>query len=395
MTVQPLIPPEAAQAVNDMLDNCACVERGQNVLILAAVDGLHGGRNIVDETVIAWIQAGVQARGAHPSVLWVDMPVRRNVLWPEFATRDTVWRIPPIVKNAMKAADLLINHVLDLSSEEELRELPETLKEFKLPMVRNMATTAPLMMSAWARTPHDLIAEIRFRTGEMVVAGERWELTHPNGTHLEGKVGKAPGGKEVYPYWRKDGYYRPFPDGIYPAVNPVGCEGVFIFDHMMPVWARHIGVPPAFSEPVRLTVRDNKVAKVEGGAEAAVLRDFLKALANAIGEDGAYEIRAPHGGVHPSALVSAAQCPDPDYREFVASFHPSSLHMHLGQAGHNRDFPYNLHTAAELRGATLKIGGKVLHDNGRLGVADDPRVQAVAARYPDRPGLDGARWHYT
>ncbi len=395
MTAFPPMPPEAAQSVNDMLDNCACVEAGQHVLILAASDGLHGGRNMVDATAIAWIQAGVQARGAHPSVLWVDMPVRRNVIWPEFATRETVWRIPPIVKQAMKGADLLINHVLDLSSEEELRELPETLKEYKLPMVRNMATTAPLLMSAWARTPHELIAEIRYRTGELVVPGERWVLTHPNGTRLEGTVGPAPGGKAVYPYWRKNGYYRPFPDGIYPAVNPVGTEGVFIFDHMMPVWARHIGVPCVFEQPVRLTVKENKVAGIEGGAEAETLRAFLAALADVIGEDGAYEIRAPHGGVHPSAQVSPAQCPEPDYREFIASFHTSSLHMHLGQAGHNRDFPYNLHTAAELRGATLEIGGKVLHDAGRLGVADDPRVQAVAAKYPDRPGLDGTRWLYT
>lgn len=389
------MPPEAAQSVNDMLDNCACVEPGQHVLILAANDGLYGGRNIVDATAIAWIQAGVQARGAHPTVMWVDMPIRRNILWPEFSTRDTVWRIPPIVRKAMEGADLLISHVLDLSSEEELRELPETLKELKLPMVRNMASTAPLLMSAWARTPHDLIAEIRYRTGEMVVEGADWELTHSNGTRLTGKVGPAPGGKAAYPYWRKNGYYRPFPDGIYPAVNPVGCEGIYIFDRMMPVWARHIGVPVKFDQPVRLTVRDNKVAKVEGGPEAETIKAFLASLANAIGEAGAYEIRAPHGGVHPAAIVSPTQCPDPDYREFIASFHPSSLHMHLGNAGGNRDFPFNLHTSTEIRGATLKIGGKVLHDGAKLGVADDPRVLEVAARYPDRPGLDADRWLYT
>jgi hypothetical protein len=386
------MPPEAAIAVNDMLDNVAQVEPGQHVLILAANDGLHGGRNIVDQTAIAWIQAGVQARRAHPSVLWVDMPIRRNILWPDFATRETVWRIPPIVKNAMKAADLFINHVADLSSEEELKELPETLGEFKLPMVRNMATTAPLLCSAWARTPHELVAEIRYRTAEMLKPGEKWVLTHPNGTRLEGTVGKEP--KKGYAYWRKDGWYRPFPDGIYSAINPVGTEGMFIFDRMMPVWARHIGVPPHFAEPVRITVRDNQIAKLEGGKEADILRGFLKALGDRIGEDKALEMRAPHGGVHPAALVSPAQCPDEDYREFIASFHPSSLHMHLGQAGHNQDFPFSLHTAAEVRGAKLTVGDKVIHDGDRLGVYDDPRVKAVAARYPDRPGIDGTRWLY-
>jgi len=33
-----------------MLDCCAVVKPGQNVLILAAIDGLHSGRNLVRGT---------------------------------------------------------------------------------------------------------------------------------------------------------------------------------------------------------------------------------------------------------------------------------------------------------------------------------------------------------
>lgn len=393
MSSAPPMPAQAAQAVNDMLDNVACIEPGQHVLILAANDGLYGGVNIVDETAIAWIQAGVQARGAHPTVMWVDMPVRRPVIWPNFDTPETVWKIPPMVKAAMASADLLISHVFDLSSEEHLKELPKLLRELKLPMVRNMASTAPLLCTAWARTPHELVAEIRYRTAELVQPGERWSLSHPNGTHLEGVVGPPPRGAGQYAYWRKDGYYRPFPDGVYPAVEPVDAEGVFIFDRMMPIWARKIGVPPRFSAPVRMTVRRNRIEMLEGGPEARVLKDFLAALAKVVGEEDAYTIRAPHGGVHPSALIGAHECPNPDYREFIASFHPSSVHLHMGQGGRATDFPYNLHTAIELRGARLTIGNAVLHDGDRAGVADDPRVRAVAARWPDRPGIEGAQWH--
>ena len=36
---------------------------------------------------------------------------------------------------------------------------------------------------------------------------------------------------------------------------------------------------------------------------------------------------------------------------------------------------------------TGEVGRDVLHDRGRLAVADDPRVKAVAARYPGRPGI--------
>jgi len=91
--------------------------------------------------------------------------------------------------------------------------------------------------------------------------------------------------------------------------------------------------------------------------------------------------------VHPHAIVSREQCPDEDYREFVASFHTASVHMHLGQAGKNASFPFNLHTAAEARGATFKVGSNVLHDRGRLAVMNDPLVKAVAARYAGRPVL--------
>ena len=49
-------------------------------------------------------------------------------------------------------------------------------------MVRNMATTTGLLMSEWARTPHDLIAEIRYRMAELIKPEETWSLTHPNGT---------------------------------------------------------------------------------------------------------------------------------------------------------------------------------------------------------------------
>ena len=85
------MPADAAVAINDMLDCCAVVQPGQNVLILAAIDGLHGGRNLVDEQTIVWIQSGVQARGAHPTVIWADMPSRPNVIWPDIPTPETAW----------------------------------------------------------------------------------------------------------------------------------------------------------------------------------------------------------------------------------------------------------------------------------------------------------------
>ncbi len=66
------IPKGAIVAVNDLLDHCAKIEVGQEVVLLAHMDGLCGGDNLVDEAAISWIQAAVQQRGANASVLWID-----------------------------------------------------------------------------------------------------------------------------------------------------------------------------------------------------------------------------------------------------------------------------------------------------------------------------------
>jgi len=68
-------------------------------VLLVHLDGLHGGDNLVDETAIAWIQAAVRDRGANASVLWIDEKAKPHA-----------WRLPPRVKAALAACDVLINH---------------------------------------------------------------------------------------------------------------------------------------------------------------------------------------------------------------------------------------------------------------------------------------------
>ena len=40
------IPKEAAIAIGDLLDHCAKIKAGQEVLLLAQIDGLYGGDNL-------------------------------------------------------------------------------------------------------------------------------------------------------------------------------------------------------------------------------------------------------------------------------------------------------------------------------------------------------------
>jgi hypothetical protein len=390
MSISSAMPNAVATVVNDMLDCCAEIQPGQNVLIVGAIDGLHGGHNVVDEQTLTWIQEGVQLRGAHPAILWLDMPHRPERVWSASQPQTPGWRLPKIFREAVGGADVFINHCVDLSMEEELKEVAQVLREHNVPMVRNMATTAPLMASVWAQTPYELVSELRFQAASMLEPGLPWTLTHPNGTSLKGTIGQISSASR-YASRRTEGIYRPFPEGVFPALTTRDAEGTLVFEGTNPIWARHIGVPPEFETPIRVRVEGGQARDFEGGSEAETLRGFYAHLAKQLG-DAAYQIRGVHGGVHPYARVSEHQCPDPTYRTFIEHHHWSSVHVHIGNSHLKADFPYNVHVTAEVRGATLKVGDNYVWKDGHLGSIDHPEVLKVAARYPDRPGLATDLW---
>ncbi|MGH7888705.1 MAG: hypothetical protein ACREPG_12625, partial [Candidatus Binatia bacterium] len=225
MSSIPLIPKQAAIAVADMIDNCAKVKPGMHVLLVAANDGVYGGINIVDSEVIAWLHAGIVARGADATVVWCDLPIRPTVLWGDGADPGKAWRVPKIVAGAMKSADCIISNAVDLTFEEELRETADILEEFNIPYARNMATTASLLTSNWGLTPYELVSEIRIQANALAVPGAKWVMTHPNGSHVEGFVVK-PDDMDDYGHYRDIGVYRPFPEGVWSSIKARDAEGV-------------------------------------------------------------------------------------------------------------------------------------------------------------------------
>jgi hypothetical protein len=373
------IPPGAAIAVADLLDECAGIRPGQEVLIVAYRDGLRGGDNLVDEQAIAWIEEGVRERGANASVLWTD-------------ERSTVhnWRFPPVIKAAMAASDVTINNTLDLSFEELVEFKSFTWDEKRL-MVRNFATTAPLLGTAWAQTPHRLVGEIRYQAALAIEQGAPFRLTDANGTHLEGTV--SPAYHRDHPWFtsyavRREevGYYRPWPEWMHPPIYISGCSGVFVFDRMLSWWSRYLGISPYLERSIQLTVDDNRIVAIEGGEEAAALRDFLAVLEKRTGRR-ADNFNALHFGVHPNAAVTPEECPSILYRRIIEHAHTSNIHVHIGVPELTDDYPYWVHITGDIRTATFQVGGNLIHEEGYLKVLDHPAVKAVAAEYPGRPGL--------
>ena len=379
MGIQSGIPKGAVIAINDLLDNCAKIQPGQEVLLLAHIDGLYGGDNLVDQEAISWIQSAIQTRGANASVLWIDEPAKAHA-----------WRFPPVVKAAMSACDVLINHSFNLVTEEIL-EFREYIAERKVRMVRNFATTAPLLCTAWAQTPYELVSEIRYQASLPFTEGTPWRLTDDNGTHLEGIIvdpANIPGvpGSSYSARREEAGYYFPWPEWVHPPVRIANSSGVFVFDCMLSWWSRYIGISPYFGKPILLTIENSRIIKIEGGDEADALRSFLVSMQDLLGS-GVFDFNTLHFGVHPQAFVGEHQCPNVLYRRLIEHAHSCNIHVHIGAPSPTPNYPYWMHCTGDIRTATFRVGDTLVHDRGHLTALDHPAVLTVAAKYPGRPGL--------
>jgi hypothetical protein len=368
--------PHAAQvSIADLLDHGAHLRAGQRVLLIAYLDGLYGGDNLVDRQAIQWIEGAVRERGNPVEVLWVDAPARVNE-----------WKFPDEVRAAMDRSDLVINHSFDLTVEEILVFRQYVEHDHNIPMVRNFATTAPLLCTAWAQTPQELVSEIRFQASSRIQAGMKWELSDPNGTHLTGVVRPARIPTLGYATRRESGNYLPWPEWVCPPINVGETSGTFIFDRTLSWWSRYIGIAPYFERPVTLTIKDNRIEKIGGGIEAESIQRFLESLRARLG-DSAFAFDTFHFGVHPQAHVAPQQCASVLYRRLIEHSDTHNLHVHVGSPKGNAEYPYWPHITGDIRHPTLRIGETQLYDKGRLSVLDDPAVLAIAARYPGRPGL--------
>jgi hypothetical protein len=376
MTKAAGMPDGARIAIDDMLDCCAQIRQDQEVLILAHIDGLYGGDNLVDEEAIAWIRSAVQQRGANPSVIWI-----------EEVARPHAWRVPPAIKGAITGCNVLINHSFDLVTE-EIRELRGLIFQHGVILVRNFATTAPLLCTAWAQTPYELVSEIRYQASVPFKSGLPFQLGDDNGTNLEGVIG--PPDSDLFPDYttrrHEVGGYRPWPEWVFPPINVRRASGVFVFDRMLSWWSRYIGIPPYFVKPIKLVIEDGRIVSIEGGHEALALRQFLEGMKARLG-DGVYNFNQIHCGVHPHARVEPHQCPALSYRRLIEHSHSSNLHVHIGAPPAVPDYNYWMHCTGDIRAATWRVGDVVVLDQGHMTALDHPSVRAVAEKYPGRPGL--------
>ncbi len=380
MAIQVGIPREAMISLTDLIDNCAEVKPGMEVLIVAHKDGLYGGDNQVDEEAIAWTSSVIQSRGANCSILWIDDPQEPHK-----------WRYPPIMKGAIEQADMVINTSFHLTTT-DIPEVRLHVEKAGTWNIRMFPTTAPMLMSKWAQTPYELLTTIRHVSSDPFMKHmSPFVLTDPNGTHLEGYTldpVQRPGIPGLpYNSYRKAVRRTAFwPEWLHPPINCKDINGVYYFKCMLSWWSRFIGIAPEWEELVRVDVKDGRIQMISGGPEAEKILDFLKEMEPRVG-DGIWKFDTFHFGIHPNATIEEYQCPNELHRRIVEHAHYSNLHVHLGSAPANDQYPYYPHITGDIRRPTLVVGDTKVYDDGWLCCLDDPRVREVAAKYPDRPTI--------
>jgi hypothetical protein len=377
------IPKAAMNSLVQLVDYNAQIKPGMEVFILAHIDGLYGSANYVDETAIGWTQSVIQSRGANCAIIWIDEIMKAHE-----------WRMPPAVKGAITECDMFINTGLDLAVEEvaEFRGYIETADTW---YVRQFATTAPLLMSEWAQTAHDLVVMVRHVSSDPFMNGDepaKFTMTDKNGTELEGYChGPKPRkGIPGMPYnsWRRDASkYLPWPEWVHPPINCSEVNGVLYFDCMLPWWSRYIGIDPSWKEPIRIDVKDCKMVNISGGKEAELLKRFLKVMEGKVG-DGIWKFDTFHFGIHPNAAVTEDECPNAIYRRIIDHSHHSNMHWHVGSApGIEGKYFYYPHITADIRNTDMKVNDTVVYDDGYLMCLQDKRVLDIAAKFPELPGI--------
>jgi hypothetical protein len=380
MSQQLGIPKAAMDALIQLVDHNAEIKPGMEVLIGAHIDGAYGSANHVDPTAVSWVQAVCASRGANCTVLWIDEVMKKHQ-----------WRVPPILKGAITNADVFFNFSLDLAIEENA-EFRTYLEECKTWYVRMFPVTTGLMMTDWARTPHELVIMCRHLSSNPFMNHmAEFEMSAPNGSQLTGNI-LDPVKREGIPgmpynSWRKDAsHYIPWPEWVHPPVNCKNVNGVLYFDRMLPYWARYMGLPPVWETPIKIEVKDSKMVSITGGKEADLLKHTLGELEERAGE-GMKKFDTFHFGIHPNATVTKDQCPNDVYRRIIEHSGPRCVHWHLGSAPANPNYNFYPHVTGDLMDIDLKIAGKVAWDKGYMLELDNPELKKIAAKYPDLPGI--------
>ncbi|MBI2881729.1 MAG: hypothetical protein HYY21_09055 [Candidatus Tectomicrobia bacterium] len=284
--------------------------------------------------------------------------------------------ISPLLFSAMEGADVLITAFeLENAATVDSLQFGRFLQRTGKRCVALICPTPALLASAWARFPGELVWAIIRKTAERAKRGKdaAFHLTDPNGTDLRGSLSFHLGFGEKQP--PRGWMFFPAGDMAEHPESPV--NGAVVFEHLE-------GFAGYLREPIRLTVQDHWVTRVEGGEEARWFADLMDRY-----EKGRYFCEVAIG-IHPKAPV--AEGLQVRAADTILFRHAGSYHAAVGNWAWLSEADSRLHWDGGGLKPTLQVGGETIIDAGRLLTLDDPAIRELASRFGDPDELLAEVW---
>lgn len=330
------------EAVANLVQNCAQVQRGERVLLLNEQDAM-------DADVVGLIAEAISAAGATPRVIWEAPP-----------ERDAA--IPGELLEAIASSDKVIAHfpLSPSALEESLGPDPGVV------VVQSMFRTKQHFVSEHARYHWGMANAIyeRFQN-ELFAAGRKWRFASPGGTEISGVI-DALSERARQLDDNQAPFCRSFNSPAYIPVASRGCEGRAVVEYTGGFRRIPLDHPPT------LVIENNIIVRAEGPPEAKRWVDqYAKVLnerSERLGVPDANKVDSWHGGLHPTA-----ECIGGDIG-LVGNAGTKMAHFHVG--------PDGAHIAAQWGDLDMWLDDEPVMANGRYAAEfDDPKLREAARQF--------------
>ena len=329
----------AIEGIRNLINNCAELKRGENVLLLNEL-----GR--MESELVTLIAEAVKEMGASYHIMWAE-PLERGAA-----------ALPPVLVGAIQSADKVIAHypLGDGILAKYLDEAP------RVRVIHSMFRTLADFASEHARFHWGMANAIYDRfENELFAVGRKWRIKTPVGTDLVGVIGAV---SERARQLEDDQapFSRSFNTPAFIPVATLESNGKAVIEYAGGFQRIPIDHPPT------IIIEDNVMVRVEGPPEAKAwverYGNVLDERAEQFGPKGR-SVDSWHGGLHPRADCVVG---------LIGNASTKMLHFHMA--------PEGAHIAAQMGDLTLELDGEKILEGGKYAPAfDDLKLQEAARNF--------------
>ncbi|MCL5961467.1 MAG: hypothetical protein M1358_19515 [Chloroflexi bacterium] len=343
------------QGARNCVQGFANVQPGEEVLIVADTTG------IADPEVLEALGIACREVGAKVSMIHVE----------DFEPR--VDPPPKTLEHAIYGCSKLLwacRHEVILHSRTGMR----AMYDYGVSIIPVVANRREIMNSDWARFPMEVFWAIARKVFATVRNGKTIHVKGENGTDLWAGLHPAhivglPVLIDPQPPLKGACNHGMFPPGCC-GLHPEGdVYGVVVYDLLL-------GFEGVLKEPLRLTVEGHRFTQVQGGPEAAWLKQMMDKKING---NWVAEIM---WGLNPKASLRRG-ISEVQYREGEVTRRAGTLHVGIGNGivlG-GRVFSDWHWDGVLITPFDVYIDSEPLIKNGRLLTLDDPEIVSLASKY--------------